>query len=334
MAKRRSKPKVAIYLIPGLILGLCLSAFAGWGALRLWNDGDLPSPKRFEHLLPQMNQGQTTAATTLAPLVTEEPSEATSTPSTAAKTTAQNTTMATTTAPPEVITQHGIRPEWTDAAIEYPGYDPLETDSDWIVPVMQRVEDSYFDDAVFIGNSIVGLQMLAGSIQNATYYCKASLQVESYFTEPINIQNGQKAPLPEALQLYQYKKAYLMLGVNEMSWPNWDAVIDLFDQVIKNIKETQPDAIIYVQSVLPVEMALDRAGYIPNNKLVQKINAAILELCEENEVWFLNVAESIYDHEGALPADSTKDGTHFGGDIIALWDEYLRTHAIPYEIME
>ncbi|HHU13363.1 MAG TPA: hypothetical protein GXZ64_09080 [Clostridiaceae bacterium] len=316
MAERRQrKPRFAIYFIPGILLGFLLSFALGYGLIWQFFDGRLPTSARFSGETSDTTALFTSPVTTAEPVVTTE------------------TAAPEPTEPPGETLPHGLRPEWTAAPSEYAGLDPLDVESDRIVPLMHPVDDDYFSDAVFIGNSIVGLQMLAGTIDTATYYTRHSLQVESYFTQPIRIQGGVQALIPDALEQYQYKKVYLMLGVNEMSWPNQDVLADLFDRVIKNIVETQPDAIIYVQSVLPVEAELDRLGYIPNNKLVQQMNRTILRLCEENGVWFLNSAEALYDENGVLPEGSTSDGTHFGSDTVKRWDDYLRTHAIPADIL-
>lgn len=318
MRAKPPRPRFAVYLVPGVLLGFALSLALAYAALTLWNEGELPQSRRFSN-----RQTEPSAIFTLAPATV--PGEGTVTEHSEPPT---DTTGGT----EPVASMLNIPPALTAPAIDYPGYDPLDSNSPNIVPAMPMVDDAYFSDAVFVGNSIVGLQMLSGTIRQATYYTRHSLQVESYFTQPIRIQGGEEALIPDALSRYKYKKVYLMLGVNEMSWPHFDELSRLFDLVVKNLKETQPEAIIYIQSVLPVEASLDEKGFIPNNALVQKMNRAILAICEQNDVWFLNVAEALYDENGVLPAGSTNDGTHFGSDTVKKWDDYMRTHAIPVDL--
>ena len=309
---------MSFYVIPGVIGGFIFSLILGFIAAHLLTGGTIVTRGNVI-LYRRPDFVEPTVATT--PLPTE--------------TTLQVTAPIETPEPTSVETlPHGLLAEWTSPPADYPGFDPLDVESDRIVPAMQPVDDSYFDDAVFIGNSILGMQMLTGKIKNATYYTRNSLQVKSYFTNQIRVQGGAQMTIPEALDKYKYKKVYLMLGVNEMSWPNKDALKSMFANVVKNLIEKQPDAIIYVQSVMPVAAFLDEKASGPTNKLVQEMNRMILEVCEEQGVWFLNAAEALYDENGVLPQNSSNDGIHFNAATVQLWDDYLRTHAIPIEILD
>lgn len=322
MPPRRPKSKVkrmSVYVVPGVLGGLLFALVLGFLSAFFLTDGNIVT--RGGHLLYRHPDY---VEPTLAP--TPQPSIA-------------ETTTARTERPSEAPTAsytlpHGLLAEWTSPPADYPGLDPLDVQSDRIVPAMKPVDDSYFDDAVFIGNSILGMQMLTGKIKNATYYTKNSLQVISYFREKVRVQGGAEMTIPEALKTYEYKKVYLMLGVNEMSWPSKASLRARFDEVVKNMIESQPNAIIYIQSVMPVAAFLDERGSDTNNERVQEMNRMILSICEENDVWFLNSAEALYDENGVLPPDSSNDGIHFNRDTVARWDDYLRTHAIPIEILE
>mgnify|MGYP003375033128 CR=1 FL=1 len=79
-----------------------------------------------------------------------------------------------------------------------------------------QVDESYFDDAAFIGDSRTqGLLEYGGIEDHADFYCKTSLTVYNLFEKPkAFIQDGnEKITLEEALTRHSYKKIYLMIGI-------------------------------------------------------------------------------------------------------------------------
>ena len=53
-----------------------------------------------------------------------------------------------------------------------------------------------------------------------------------------------------------------------------------------------------------------------------------MQLAEEKEVAYVNVAEAVTDETGKLPEDATADGVHLQPSSCKIWLEYLKTHTI------
>ena len=81
------------------------------------------------------------------------------------------------------------------------------------------VDDSYFDDALFIGDSrMVGLSQYCSAIDSrATFFAKKSLTIfDIRNKEWIEAEDGTEMSIAKALEGKHFKKIYLMVGINEL----------------------------------------------------------------------------------------------------------------------
>jgi len=87
--------------------------------------------------------------------------------------------------------------------------------------VFCHVEDDYFDDACFIGDSrTVSIYMYSG--WKADFYCSSGMTLKGVFGPPSRIfhDGNWKENIGEALQREHYKKVYIILGINDMGIGN------------------------------------------------------------------------------------------------------------------
>ena len=203
------------------------------------------------------------------------------------------------------------------------------------VPESAAVADSYFDDALFIGNSlIVGLQRAVPL--NARYFASVGLNVSQVFSkELIPLTDGTTVTIADAIGRVEFSKVYLMFGINELGWGSITSFINYYAKIIDCIRESNPQAVIYVQSILPINeekwaKSRDYQSCI-NNYAVATFNQKIVEMCNNKNVCFVNVAEVLTDETGNLFSESTSDGVHVGGVFSVRWVEYLKTHTVQLD---
>ena len=109
---------------------------------------------------------------------------------------------------------------------------------------------SYFDDAAIIGDSrAVGLVNYTDLKNYAVSYAEVSCTAQKIL-EPVDgkqniIQKIEAKP-------NQYKKIYIMLGVNEVGYSTYSVIPERYGQIIDRIRKCQPDADIYIQTVMPI----------------------------------------------------------------------------------
>ena len=194
------------------------------------------------------------------------------------------------------------------------------------VPESEAVDDSYFADAVFVGDSRTeGLKMYSG-LDSSQFFSSVGMDVDKVFTDQIVSLNGQLLTVAQALEQASYSKVYIMLGINELGWVYESVFADNYARIIDTIRESHPDATIYVQSILPVSQWKDGSNDIYTNANVVRLQKALVAMCEEKGVNYVNVAEGIQDEQGHLPSEATQDGVHLTPEYCQRWMDYLKTH--------
>ncbi|MDF1494339.1 GDSL-type esterase/lipase family protein [Caproiciproducens sp. CPB-2] len=208
---------------------------------------------------------------------------------------------------------------------------PPEVISSPAVPLSSTPRDAvapagYFDDALLIGDSRTEALRNYDGLDNAAYYAVKGLMVSTIFTKPSIEIRGKKLPVMQALKEKKYGKVYIMLGVNELGWSSFNTFIQDYQKVIDGIKTSQPGAVIYVQSILPVTAKKSGADKVYNNRKIEAYNQAIEEMAAKSKVRYLAVNTAVSDSEGNLPEDASADGVHLNREYCRKWCEYLRAH--------
>lgn len=195
------------------------------------------------------------------------------------------------------------------------------------VPESAQVEDTYFDDVVFLGDSRTdGLRLYSG-LQHGTFLCSTGATVESVFSKAVETPAGE-LPLLDALAALDCGKIYIMLGINELGWNGTETFRTQSTELIQRLQKDHPDAEIVIQSILPVSAKKDAEGRYVNNGRIKEYNQVWLELAEEFDVAYLNVAEGVAGEDGLLPSELCYDGVHLNKAGCQMWLDYLRTHAV------
>lgn len=197
-----------------------------------------------------------------------------------------------------------------------------------VVPESGPVADTYFDDVVFLGDSRTEGFSLYSGLETGSYYYAVGATVESVFSKKAWETPTGKVPLLDAVAEEDCGKIYVMLGVNELGWSKVETFRDQYAKVIDRLREDHPGAEVVLQSLLPVSAKQDEKGSYVNNDRIRVYNEALLELAEEKDCPYLNVAEAVADETGCLRADWNFDGVHLNVKGCQAWLEYLRTHPV------
>lgn len=198
-------------------------------------------------------------------------------------------------------------------------------------PVFGTVEDDYFFDAVFIGDSrTVGMYEYGGLEETAAFYASTGLTIYKLFDSAIVEVPGQKKKITieEALQENSFAKIYLMIGINEMGTGTVETFIAKYREVVEHLKELQPEAIIYVQGIIRVTTERSNQGDYINNEGIEARNRELETLADGRSVFYLDVNPLICDETGGLIESYTFDGVHLKAKYIQIWKDYLKENAV------
>ena len=184
--------------------------------------------------------------------------------------------------------------------------------------------DDEFEDAAFIGDSrTVGLQMNT-NIPKASFYASIGLNISTALSEPqVDLANGNKGTVLQGMQEKQFKRIYIMFGINELGWPNPDIFQEQYEELVTKIKELQPDATVYLQSILPVSYKALETNSVFTNENVDSFNELVKAAAENTKSEYLDVASVFKDANGALPEEASTDGIHLVHDYCNTWLKYI-----------
>lgn len=198
-------------------------------------------------------------------------------------------------------------------------------------PVFVTVEDEYFSDAVFIGDSrTVGMFEYGGLEEISTFYASTGLTIYKIFDAEIVEVPGQKKKITieEALQENSFAKIYLMIGINEMGTGTVETFTEKYREVVEHLQELQPDAVIYIQGIIKVTTERSNQGDYINNEGIEARNLELEKLADNRRIFYLDVNPLICDETGGLVDSYTFDGVHLKAKYIQIWKDYLKENAV------
>ncbi len=202
---------------------------------------------------------------------------------------------------------------------------------------------SFFDKAVFIGDSIsVTLEYYcnaSGALGKAQFLCAGSMSPTNMLTGQILPEypkgSGNKPAIEESVAASGAQVVYVMLGMDNIGYGLEKSTGD-YVKILNNIAARNPDVQIVVQSVTPMTANSKSTSEKLNNDTINAFNQRMLDICQENRWYFVNVSERFKDANGFLIEDFCSDrssmGMHFTYDGAKVWVEYLLNH-IPEDLL-
>ena len=209
-----------------------------------------------------------------------------------------------------------------------------------------QVDDSYFDDAVFIGDSVTlklnyfvrnnrkQYPTLLGKAQFLTAGSMGSgnalEDVSSKSLHPTY--QGTKMLLEDAVAAMGAKKVFIMLGMNDIAIYGPEGSAKNMMRLAKRIKDKSPDCKIFIESATP--RIKGEYQKLNNNALFQ-YDLLLYDYCKQFAsygLYFVDIAYVMRDAEGNLPGNYCSDpeaqGIHFTDTACKIWVEYLYTHTL------
>lgn len=171
------------------------------------------------------------------------------------------------------------------------------------------VEESWFDNTLFIGDSRVeGLKLFARS-GNADYFCDVGLQVYSVMEKELEDVGFPKQTLETLLTNNTYDKIFICFGLNEAGYPI-RSFEQRYAQLLNNLRTWQPDAAIILHGILSVtEQKSNSADYFSIDNLQQR-NERIASFADGERIFYVDVNPWFSDGAGYLYESLTNDGCH------------------------
>lgn len=226
---------------------------------------------------------------------------------------------------PEPTPSEEPSPEPTPAMTPTPV--PAATPEPTSAAVSSEQLEAYFEDAVFIGDSIMEKVRLhvaknrtqgpmLGNAQFLTSTVGVSVAglLEGEKNGPFYRYNGENQPLLQILSQMECKRVFLQLGLNDMAAVNpvVERSIEQYSQLIDLLQSTVPDAEIIVITNPPKVASTWLPDYTPNrnfgNALISEFVDALVQMCNDRGIPCVDAHTALQDANGALPDKYCSDG--------------------------
>lgn len=218
-------------------------------------------------------------------------------------------------------------------------YEPVETNSIYFKDAGKvalttrydytKVDEAYFEDAAFLGDSrTMGISDYAGL--DADFYCENGMTIYKLLGEKgVTYQKtGEKVDLTQVLQQKKYGKIYIMLGMNELGYRDTEYFLEEYRAVLTQIRQWQPQAIIFIMANLHVSQAKNNLETEFNNININSKNAAAASLADGRDIFYLDSNPLFTDENGLLKEELTFDGVHLYANNYPVWKDFLMEHGV------
>lgn len=197
------------------------------------------------------------------------------------------------------------------------------------------VGPEYFDDTVFIGDSLTDGIQIYEFFGDVTVISTRGINSHTALTERFYKVEGSSELLTmvEGVEYHMPRKVYIMLGTNGIEWETIEWSINGFSELIDEIKLRVPGCNIVIQSLPPATVATSEKRPAFSRENIGKYNQALLDLALKKGVYFLDVNAALQDEEGFLPQEiaAPTDGIHMKPAGYQRWYDYVVSHAIKGE---
>lgn len=203
-------------------------------------------------------------------------------------------------------------------------------------PETEAVDKSYFADAAFVGDSRTDGFLIYSGVGGGKNLTSNGLSIFKLAEKKALTIGGKEYTLLEALALGTYGKVYLSLGVNELGVYDDEGFYRSYCQAIDAIRAIQPQAVIYIQGLIPLnegQIAATTGRTYLTNEHLRVYNDLMRKAAQEKQVVFLDLYSHFVDENGELPEEGSRDGVHLTKPYCQQWLAYLQTHTVDFDTL-
>ena len=190
----------------------------------------------------------------------------------------------------------------------------------------------YLNDTLFLGDSNTVRLYNNGLISLQQFCAKEGIGIQVALSEGIVTfkKDSNHYTIPQAVAMMKPRRVVMTFGTNDTGMEVSDFIAH-YTALIQAIQQSYPYTDIIVNTVPPVPADHSNYPHMDQAK-IDDFNMALLDLCEQLGVRFLNSAEALKGSDGYGIADYYTSGDiHLKSAGLKAVLNYLRTHALQTE---
>ncbi len=197
------------------------------------------------------------------------------------------------------------------------------------LPENGKVDMSYFNDAVFMGDSLAqGFVEAYQIFPNSYSAAYKSMSTNGFVSQTVEGPDGAQVNPIDLMATYSPAKIYILIGVNDLVWMSEEQLLASFTMLFDTLNAKMPNSIKYIMSIPPQteERSTDPRYSV---SYINSVNDKLAVIAAERNVHYLDLHEIVADSSGYLRADIAQpDGFHIKPDGYIEIRDYLISHTI------
>ena len=199
-------------------------------------------------------------------------------------------------------------------------------------PEHEPAGDEYFEDAVFLGDSIMENIEMLDLFPTANFVTLIGMSPISMDKKLFVLKKEDRwVTAYDMINQYPHRKIFILLGSNALDHKTYKSTLDDYRVMMERMIQEYPDTVFYV--LCPTSP--NRARIKKDRLDVQrywKFREGLLALAEEKKLYFLDAFTLLADEEGYLKEElAAPDGFHLKLEGSKLIEELVRTHTVDVE---
>lgn len=189
----------------------------------------------------------------------------------------------------------------------------------------------FYDDAVFIGDSVSYMLSkyvsATGGLGSAQFLVLGSYSTTHAVNGTMLMEiDDRLLPLEQAIAATGAKKAFFMLGTNDIGAYGISATMANWETLLRRVREQTPELEIYIQSMTPVWTGGEIGGL--NNPKTDEYNEKLRQFADRNGCIYVDIASYLKDATGGLAEGYCSDEyVHLTESGARVWVQVLQHFA-------
>lgn len=198
------------------------------------------------------------------------------------------------------------------------------------VPASDRIEDTYFADTLFGGDSRMGSLFLFSDLpdRGAEIHYVTSLSLWRIYDMELETADST---LYDVLMDTGHGNIYLLIGINEIRSDNFSTWTEEYRTIVQEIRSRHPDVNIYlILAYHPLEISGLSDEQLSDHLKME--NDGLIDIAGSEHVYYLNPDDVLAGDDGKVREDIVWDGLHLNEEGSQMFADYIATHVARKEV--